>query len=359
MSSTATGAPGGTGFLMRALVLTEVGGLEHLALAEVAAPEIRSPHDVRVRVRAAALNRLDLFVASGLPGVAYIFPHVVGSDGAGVVESVGSAVTLVRPGDRVMINPGISCGTCDECRRGEESLCPAFQLLGEHRSGTLAELVVVPEVNLGIMPPEMPWPEAAAFSLATLTAWHMLMRRAQLTAGETVLIWGVGGGVALAAVQVAARTGARIIATSSSDAKLEVARGYGATETVNHAQEDVVARVRALTANQGAEVIVDSVGEPTWQRSTRLLRRGGRLVTCGATGGPHVDIDLRRLFWHQWSLLGSTMGSHADYREIVRLAGEGVLWPHVDQVMPFDRAIDGYQRLARGEQTGKLVIDLG
>ena len=359
MTPPATGAPGGAGFLMRALVLEQVGGLEHLSLAEVPAPQIRAPHDVRIRVHAAALNRLDLFVAHGLPGVAYTFPHVVGSDGAGIVESVGSAVTAFHPGDRVMINPGVSCGTCDECRRGEESLCPAFQVLGEHRSGTLAELVVVPESNLGIVPAAMPWAEAAAFSLATITAWHMLETRARVKEGETVLIWGAGGGVALAAVQVAAHAGARVIATSSSDAKLDVARRYGAAETVNHAQEDVVARVRAITGSRGADVIVDSVGAPTWQRSTRLLRRGGRLVTCGATGGPHVDIDLRRLFWHQWSLLGSTLGSHADYREIVRLAGEGLLWPHIDQVVPFDRAIDAYQRLARGEQTGKVVIDLG
>jgi NADPH:quinone reductase-like Zn-dependent oxidoreductase len=187
----------------------------------------------------------------------------------------------------------------------------------------------------------------------------MLVTRARVAEGETVLVWGIGGGVAQAAVQVAARAGARVIATSSSDAKLEVARRLGAGETVNHAREDVVARVRELTGSRGADVIVDSVGAPTWQRSTRLLRRGGRLVTCGATGGPHVEIDLRRLFWHQWSLLGSTMGSHADYREIVRLAGEGQLWPHVDQVVPFDSAIEAYRRLARGEQTGKVVVDLG
>ena len=343
---------------MRALVLQALGGPEHLAVTEVPAPEIRAPHDVRVRLRAAALNRLDLFVADGLPGVAYQFPHVVGSDGAGVVESVGSAVTAVLPGDRVMINPGISCGSCDVCRRGEESLCPAFQVLGEHRAGTLAELVVVPESNLGIMSPEMPWAEGAAFSLATLTAWHMLMKRAEVQPGETVLVWGAGGGVALAAVQVAARAGARVMATSSSDAKLEVARRYGAEAVVNHNTEDVVARVREFTANRGAEVVIDSVGQPTWPRSTRLLRRGGRLVTCGATGGPHIELDLRRLFWHQWSLLGSTLGSHADYREIVQLAQQGLLWPHVDQVVPFERSREAYERLARGEQTGKVVIEI-
>ena len=343
---------------MRALVLQALGGPEHLAVTEVPAPEIRAPHDVRVRLRAAALNRLDLFVADGLPGVAYQFPPVVGSDGAGGLEPVGSAVTAVRPGDRVMINPGISCGSCDVCRQGEESLCPAFQVLGEHRAGTLAELVVGPESNLGIMAPEMPWAEGAAFSLATLTAWHMLMKRAEVQPGETVLVWGAGGGVALAAVQVAARAGARVMATSSSDAKLEVARRHGAEAVVNHNTEDVVARVREFTANRGAEVVIDSVGQPTWPRSTRLLRRGGRLVTCGATGGPHIELDLRRLFWHQWSLLGSTLGSHADYREIVRLAQQGLLWPHVDQVVPFERSREAYERLARGEQTGKVVIEI-
>lgn len=343
---------------MRALVLQATGGLENLALADVAAPQVRAPHDVRVRIRAAALNRLDLFVADGLPGVAYDFPHVVGSDGAGIVESVGSAVNSVQPGDAVMINPGLSCGTCADCMRGDETLCGAFQVLGEHRHGTLAEFVVVPASNLAPVPPGMPWHQAAAFSLATLTAWRMLMVRAQVRPGETVLVWGVGGGVALAAVQVAAHAGAHVIATSSSAEKLEVARALGAVDLVNHVTEDVVGRVRELTANRGADVVVDSVGEPTWQRSTRLLRRGARLVTCGATGGPHVALDLRRLFWHQWSLLGSTMGSHADYREIVRLAGEGSLWPHVDQVVPLDRAIEAFQRLARGEQTGKLVVDL-
>jgi NADPH:quinone reductase-like Zn-dependent oxidoreductase len=346
------------GFLMRAVVLTGVGGLDRLTWAEVPAPEVRAPHEVRVRVQAAALNRLDLFVANGLPGVAYAFPQVVGSDGAGVVESVGAAVTSVRPGDRVMINPGISCGTCAQCVQGEESLCDAFQLLGEHRNGTMAEFVVVPDRNLALVPGGMDWPQAAAFSLATLTAWHMVMTRARARPGETVLIWGVGGGVALAAVQVAVLAGARVIATSSSTDKLAVAQALGAGELVDHSTEDVVARVRALTANRGAEVIIDSVGEPTWSSSLRLLCRGGRLVTCGATGGPQVALDLRRLFWHQWSLLGSTMGSRAEYAEVVRLAGEGRLWPHVDRVVPLDRAMEAFERLARGEQVGKLVVDL-
>jgi NADPH:quinone reductase-like Zn-dependent oxidoreductase len=347
------------GLLMQGVVLTAVGGLDRLARAEVPTPEVRAPHEVRVRLRAAALNRLDLFVADGLPGVAYTFPQVIGSDGAGVVESVGAAVTSVRPGERVMINPGISCGTCTQCLRGEESLCEAFQVLGEHRNGTMAEFVVVPDRNLARVPDRMSWPAAAAFSLATLTAWRMVVTRAATQRGETVLVWGAGGGVALAAVQVAAMLGARVIATSSASEKLAVARELGAADVVNHATEDVVARVRALTANRGADVIIDSVGEPTWPSSLRLLRRGGRLVSCGATGGPHVALDLRRLFWHQWSLLGSTLGSRAEYARVVQLAGEGKLWPHVDQVLPLDRVMEAFERLSRGQQVGKLVIDFG
>jgi len=347
-----------SGFLMRALTLTGTGGLDQLVQADVPVPEVRSPHEVRVRVLAAALNRLDLFVADGLPGVAYRFPHISGTDGTGVVDVVGSAVQSVRPGDRVMINPGISCGTCPQCARGEESLCPAFQVLGEHRPGTLAEYVVVPEANLAAVPPSMPDPQAAAFSLATLTAWRMLVTRASVAPDETVLVWGAGGGVAQAAIQVAALRGARVVAASGDAAKLEVARSLGAHEVINHSTEDVVARVRALTANRGADVIIDSVGEPTWPRSLRVLTRGGRLVTCGATGGPHVTLDIRKLFWHQWSLLGSTMGSHADYAAIVEQAAAGRLWPRVDLVVPFDRAIEAFRRLESGAQAGKVVVQV-
>jgi NADPH:quinone reductase-like Zn-dependent oxidoreductase len=347
-----------SGFLMRALALTGTGGLDRLALVDLPRPEPRGPHDVRVRIRAAALNRLDLFVAAGLPGVAYDFPHVVGADGAGVVDAVGSAVRTVRPGDPVLINPGLSCGTCEECRAGEESLCPAFQLLGEHRHGTVAEHVVVPEANVARVPDGMSWAEAAAFPLATLTAWRMLVTRARLRAGETVLVWGIGGGVAQAALRVALHQGARVVATSGSDAKLDAARADGAHHVVNHATGDVVAAVRAATGNRGADVVVDSVGEPTWPRSLRALRRGGRLVTCGATGGPMVSLDARRLFWHQWSILGSTMGSRAEFAEIVRLAGEGRLWPRVDRVVPLADAASAFRRLEAGEQVGKLVIEV-
>ncbi|MGH7515050.1 MAG: zinc-binding dehydrogenase [Gemmatimonadales bacterium] len=343
---------------MKALALDGVGGLEHLALHDLPRPELEAGGDALIRVHAAALNRLDLFVTDGLAGVDYRFPHIVGSDGAGVVEAVGSAVTGIRAGDRVMINPGIACGRCAACLAGEESLCATFRVVGEHRSGTAAEYVVVPAVNLAAAPPAMSWAQAAAFSLATLTAWHMLATRAALQPGETVLVWGIGGGVALAALQVARHLGARVIVTSGSDAKLEAARRLGADATVNHATQDVVAEVRRLTDRRGADVVVDSVGQARWQDSLRAMRRGGRLVICGATTGPMIQLDLRRLFWHQWSILGATLGGRREYAAIVALAHEGLLWPVVDSVVPLECATEAFGRLQRGEQTGKLVIEV-
>jgi NADPH:quinone reductase-like Zn-dependent oxidoreductase len=257
-----------------------------------------------------------------------------------------------------MIHHGIACGRCAACLAGEESLCATFRVVGEHRAGTAAEYVVVPAVNLAAVPPAMPWAQAAAFSLATLTAWHMLATRAALQQGETVLIWGIGGGVALAALQVARHLGARVIVTSGSEAKLGVARREGAEVTLNHATQDVVAEVRRLTDRRGADVVVDSVGQARWQDSLRAMRRGGRLVICGATSGPMVQLDLRRLFWHQWSILGATLGSRREYAAIVALAHEGVLWPVVDSVVPLERATEAFARLQRGEQTGKLVIEV-
>ncbi|HEX6644643.1 MAG TPA: zinc-binding dehydrogenase [Gemmatimonadales bacterium] len=344
---------------MRALALREAGGIERLALLDLTAPELAAPHDVRIRIRAAALNRLDLFVVNGLPKFSAPFPHVVGSDGAGVVESVGSAVASVRPGDRVMLDPGVACGECAACRRGDHPLCERYAILGEHRAGTVAEYVVVPESNVARVPDGMSWGQAAAFPLATLTAWRMLTTRARLAAGETVLVWGSGGGVSQAAIRIARHLGATVIATGGSDAKRALAREIGAHHALDHASaDDVVAEVKRITGRRGAEVVVDSVGEATWQASQRCLARGGRLVTCGATSGPTVGIDIRRLFWHQWSLLGSTMGSRAEFREIVALAHAGKLWPRVDSAVPLEQGVEAFRRMASGEHVGKLVIEV-
>lgn len=349
---------------MRAWVLRATGGLDQLQQTDVpdpAGPGSLGPRQVRVAPRAAALNHLDLFVVRGLPHE-YGFPHVVGADGAGVVDAVGSEVRSVRPGDRVMINPGIPDYTCEYCRAGEQSLCRSYGILGEHLPGTLAQYVVVPEQNVATIPAlatPLTWAEAAAFSLVTLTAWRMVVTRAQVIAGETVLIWGIGGGVALAALRIAKLKGARVIVTSSSDAKLVEARRLGADATLNHRTQKVSQQVRALTEKRGANVVIDDVGEATWDESLRSLGRGGRLVTCGSTTGPHVTLDLRRVFWYQWSILGSTMGNDAEYREIVRLLGAGELRPVVDRVFPFSEARAAFERLDRGEQLGKIVVEIG
>ena len=217
---------------------------------------------------------------------------------------------------------------------------------------------MVPERNLAPVPAGMSWAQAAAFPLATLTAWRMLTTRAGLEAGERVLIWGICGGVALAALAIARHLGARPIVTSSSDAKLARARELGAEVGINHARQDVAKEIRALTDRQGVEVVVDSVGQSTWEQSLRALGRLGRLVTCGGTSGPMVTTDVRKLFWYQWSILGSTMGSTAEFRAIAALAGEGKLWPEIDRVFPFERARAAFDRLEAGEQLGKIVIEV-
>lgn len=308
-------------------------------------------------MKTGALNRIDLFVTQGLPHTSPVFPHVVGSDAAGVVEAVGEGVAEIRPGDRVLVNPGIACRRCPVCLAGEQPLCRQFRILGEHLPGTLAEFLLVPADNVAPVPPEVSWAEAAAFTLATLTAWRMLMTRAQLQPGETLLIWGAGGGVAQAAIQIAKRQGAQVVVTSSTPAKAETARRLGADLVLDHQADDVVRAVRDLTG-VGVDVVLDSVGEATWPRSLRALRPMGRLVTCGATSGPHVSVDVRRLFWFQWSLLGSTMGNDAEFRAIVAALHEGHLRPVVDSVVPLAEGPAAYARLAAGEQSGKLVIEV-
>jgi NADPH:quinone reductase-like Zn-dependent oxidoreductase len=344
---------------VRALTVSAHGGLEQLqVVTDLRIPALDSPTSVRVRMQAVALNHLDLFVLRGLPGMSLSPNWVVCADGAGVVDAVGDAVQTLAPGDRVMINPGISDRTCSFCLSGEQSLCESFRLLGEQLPGTAAELVVVPEANLRIVPPAVSWEQAAAFSLATLTAWRLVVTRARLQPGETILIWGIGGGVAIAALQIAKRIGARVWVTSGSDAKLARARELGASETFNHRTGDVVREVRERTGRRGVHVVLDDVGEATWERSLRVLGRGGRLVTCGATSGPMVQTDVRKLFWHQWTIMGSTMGNDRELDAVVQALGEGALVPVVDAVYPLEEARAAYERLSDGDQFGKIVLRL-
>ncbi len=342
---------------MRALTISAHGGLEQIEYRDnLPIPELRAASDVRIRMRAAALNHLDLFLLKGLPGVTITPPWVLGADGTGVVESVGSEVKSVAVGDAVVINPGISDRTCEYCLAGEQPLCPRFGILGEHFPGTMAEYVVVPATNVLRIPAAADISEAAAFTLATLTAYRMLVTRARLEAGERLLVWGIGGGVAIACLQIAKLIGAHVTVTSGSDEKLARARELGADDTINHRGVDVGREIRARTGKQGVNVVVDSVGEATWAQSLGALGRQGRLVTCGGTSGPLVTTDVRKLFWNQWSILGSTMGNDAEFAAIVGHFRAGRMRPPVDRVYQLSEGRAAFERLAEGEQFGKIVL---
>lgn len=344
---------------MRALVINAHGGLERLEYrTDVPEPQLQQPTDVRVRVRAAALNHLDLFVVGGLPGIVITAPWVLGADATGEIDQVGSAVRDVAAGDRVIINPGISDRSCDYCLAGEQSLCVHFGILGEHHQGTLAEYVVVPSANVRRIPRAITDISAAAFTLATLTAWRMIVTRARVRSGEHVLIQGIGGGVALAALHICKSLGATVWVTSRSDEKLARARALGADETINSANTDVGREVRSRTSRRGVDVVVDSIGKATWAHSLGALARGGRLVTCGATSGPMVETDVRRLFWNQWSILGSTMGNDAEFDAIAAELSAGRLFPEIDRVFELTEGQQAFTRLEDGAQFGKIVVTI-
>ncbi len=340
---------------MRALTISAHGGTEQLEFrTDIPVPEPK-PGSVRVRVQAAALNHLDVFTLRGLPGVTITPPWIMGADAVGTIDAVGHGV-YSTPGDRVVINPGISDRTCEYCRMGEHSLCIHFGLLGEHHPGTFAEYVVVPAGNVRTIPESIPTEQAAAFTLATLTAWRMVVTRAAVKAGDEVLIWGIGGGVAQAALQIAKQRGARVWVTSGSDEKLERARQLGADETLNHRTMKIGREIRARTAKRGVSVVIDCVGQDTWKESLTALGRAGRLVTCGGTSGPAVETDVRRLFWNQWTIMGSTMGNDTEFDAVVEELRAGRLTPVVDSVYDLENGKAAFDRMAGGEQFGKIVL---
>jgi NADPH:quinone reductase-like Zn-dependent oxidoreductase len=340
---------------MKAVVFERFGGPEVLELREVPEPSPR-PDEVLLQVKACGINHLDLWVRAGLRGLELEMPHILGNDVVGVALDVGPAVRHVKPGDRVLVCPTLSCGVCPQCLAGDDNLCRHYDVLGRRRNGGYAERVAVPGANCLPYPGELTWTDAAAVPLVFLTAWHMLVGRAALRPGEDCLVIGGGSGVGSAAVQIARLIGARVIATAGSTARLDRLHTLGAHEVVNHASEDIADRVRELTAKKGVEVVFEHVGGPVFERAVAALARNGRLVTCGATAGGKVSLDLNQLFGRHLTLLGSWMGRRAELVEVLRFIADGRLKPVVDSVVPLAEARSAHERIEAREHFGKVVL---
>ena len=340
---------------MRAIVFERHGGPEVLESREVPAPALR-PDEVRVEVKACGINHLDLWVRRGLPGLAVEMPHILGNDVAGVASEVGAAVRHVKPGDRLLVLPTLSCGVCPACLAGDDHLCRHHDVLGRKRNGGYAEQVAVPGVNCLPCPEDLAWEQAAAVPLVFLTAWHMLVGRARVRPGEDVLVVGASGGVGSAAVQVAGLHGARVIATAGSAERAARARSLGADEVIDHSSEDVAARVRVLTGGKGVEVVVEHAGGRMFEQAIAARARDGRLGTCGATTGNQVGLDLNLLFGRHLSLLGSWMGRRGELAEVLKHVRAGRLRPVVDSVLPLAEARRAHERIEAREMFGKVVL---
>ena len=339
---------------MRAAVFHEFGGPEKVRVEEFPRPT-PGPGEVLVEVRAAALNHLDLWVRRGLP-IETTMPHVGGSDVAGVVVELGPGVEEVAPGERVVVNPSLSCRRCRYCVAGETPLCPSYRILGEHTNGGFAEYVAVPAANVYPLPEGYSFRDAAALPISYQTAWRALVSRARVRPGEEVLVLGASGGTAIAAVQVAKLMGARVYAVTRGEENVRRVRELGADVVYDRAEVDFSREVYRDTGRRGVDVVVENVGEATWKGSLRALASGGRLVTYGATTGPRGEIDLRVLFWKQLQVIGTTMASRAEFEEMLRVAFRGDLRPVIDVVLPLDRAREAHERLEAGGQFGKVVL---
>ena len=342
---------------MRAVVLHEHGGPEVLNYAEVPTPQ-PGPGQVVVRTYAVALNRLDIFVRGGLPGLKLEYPHRLGSDIAGVVAAVGAGVAPSEIGREVVLNPGFGCGRCEHCLDGWDNLCARYHILGESTQGGYGEYVLAPVENLVDKPARLGWIEAAAFPLTFLTAWQMLTVRAKVGPGDIVLIHAAGSGVGSAAVQIAKLHGATVVALASSEAKLLQARELGADHTVSSADPQWSKAVRALpgVGRRGVDIVFEHVGRSTWDASLKICRKGGTVVTCGASSGWEATTDLRHVFFRQLQVLGSTMGSRTHLPKLARLIEAGDLDPVVDRVFELEAAADAHRYLDQRQQFGKVVL---
>ncbi|MBB4634098.1 zinc-binding dehydrogenase [Longimicrobium terrae] len=339
---------------MRAAIFHENGGPEVVRIEQVARPA-PGPGQLLVEVRAAALNHLDLWVRRGIP-IETTMPHIGGSDFAGVVVEVGEGVAADRVGERVVVNPGLWCGHCRECARGQESMCERYRIVGEHTDGGFTEFVAVHADRAYRIPDDFSFEEAAALPVSYMTAWRALVSRARLRPGEDVLVIGASGGTALAAVQIARVMGARVFAVTQGAANVQRVRELGADVVYDRATTDWSRAVHADTGRRGVDVVVENVGAATWSGSLRALTRGGRLVTYGATAGPKVELDLRSVFWKQIEVIGTTMASRSEFEDMLRIVFAGRIRPVIDTVMPLDQAREAHGRLEAGGQFGKIIL---
>ena len=340
---------------MKALYFEQHGELDVLQYGEVPEPQT-GPGQIKVRVRATALNFLDIWVRRGWPGLKLEMPHWCGADMAGEIVELGDGVSDWQTGQRVVADPGISLFEDEYTGRGEDSVSPGYHVLGEHQRGGAAEYIVLPASSLAAIPDDVDFPEAAAPLLVTLTAWRMLIHQSALRAGESVLVVGAGGGVNSMAIQVAKLAGAFVYVVASNDKKAQLANNLGADVVLDRSQVDWGREIYKLTAKRGVDVIVDNVGKATLMKSMQALARGGRIVIVGNTSGPLAEIDIRYIFGKQISLIGSTMGSHQDFKEVIAMLWSGKLRPVVDRVMPLSEGRQAYEIMQKGGQLGKIVL---
>jgi len=328
-----------------------------LRIEDIPEPKLRADQ-VLVRVRASALNHLDLFTRAGIPVMKFTMPHILGSDIAGEVVSVGELCERVKPGWRVLLSPGTSCRQCEACLAGRDNECRRFTMFGYGIDGGNTELMAAPEYAVIQIPDGMSFESAAAAPLVSVTAWHMLMGRAKLQPGEDVLVIAASSGVGTVAIQIAKMFQCRVIATAGGEDKLAKARELGADHVIDHYQQDISAEVKKITGKRGVDVVVEHVGTATWPKSTESLAPSGRLVTCGATTGFDARIDLRFLFYKQWSLLGSFMGTMGELHQVLKFVFRGQIKPVVDRTFPLDQIADAHRHLENKEQFGKVVLTL-
>ncbi len=340
-----------------AVVLRAHGGPEVLLRETIELPE-PGPREVRVRVRAVAINHLDIWVRRGIPHLKLEYPHRLGSDIVGEVDALGPGARTGKVGQKVVVNPGVSCGVCERCLAGRDNLCRKYGILGEHLSGGYARHAIVPDTNLLPYPGDMPWTQAAAVPLVFLTAWQMVVEKGRVAPGDTVLVHAAGSGVSSAAVQIAKLFGARVIATTGSDSKADRARALGADQVINYSTQDFVAEVKKLTDRRGADLIIEHVGGEVLTKSVLAAAAGGRIVTCGATAGFEPVLNLRHVFWRQLSILGSTIASKGRLFEVIDLVAAGRLRPVVDRALPLEQIAEAHGILESRTAFGKIVLTL-